>query len=140
MLTLNKKPYELSVRYFKALPLNIRIILSNPFAPGNMREGATKIIKEAKLNEEARIYLHSVIYGLFTMELPNLEALPIAIQEELETTPEKAREIAFIIKQFFIEPHKTFFEKIYSLEMNKESKITNQEPIKNIVNLKNSKP
>ncbi|MEK9147466.1 MAG: hypothetical protein AAB593_00960 [Patescibacteria group bacterium] len=125
MPILKKKPYELSVRYFKALPLNIRIILSNPNAPGNMHYGGTKIIKEVGLNEVARIHLHNVIYGLFTMELPNLEALPLALQEELETTPEKALEITEIIKQFFISPHKAFFDRIYAPTNNEQTTINN---------------
>lgn len=135
MPILNKKSYELSLNYFKALPLNIRIILSNPQAPGNMRDGATKIIKETGLNEMARIALHSVIYGLFTKELSNLESLPQAIQEELETTSEKALEIEAIIKQFFIEPHKIFFERIYETT-NSEIKTNKGADMGNVVNLK----
>ena len=126
MSTLNEKSNILSKHYYETLPINIKIILGDPFAPGNIREGATKIIKEAGLNESARIHLHNVIYGLFTMELPNLESLPQVLQEELKTTPEKAREIAFIIKQFFIEPHKTFFERIYSSTNNEQGATYNK--------------
>jgi len=131
MSTLNKKSNILSKHYYETLPINIKIILGDPFAPGNIREGATKIIKEAGLNESARIHLHNVIYGLFTMELPSLEALPKAIEEELEITTEKAREITKIIKQFFIEPHQAFFERIYESKNNEQRTTNNKEGAKN---------
>lgn len=144
MKVLNRKSDALSEKYFNALPINIKMILSDPFSNGNIRDGATKIIKEAGLNEIARYSLHNIIYAMFTQELPDLESLPLAIQQELETTPEKATQIANIIKEFFIEPHRAFLEKIYPIKNQgdktdikqtlKEKQITQTN--KNIVNLK----